>query len=266
MRSGGHDPPHGGRGHGDTGFSGRFYDGGRGMRPIGRNDPGHTWRHFDRGARDPYDNDYNSSSSNSNYNGDYNNRDSNRFDRDGDNYNRYNDQGHSYRPHRQDESDWDAQKRMITGNAQCFAKVVFNGTLEPKTPKDHPAAAMTFYSGLQGITQHCGISLLDFKDLTSKTSDYFLPRDPDLHPDMIDIERREYAAVLGHKILGGIKNDNVKNTMTTQFGDHNDGFRLLQSIMRNHVILLRRPHTPAAYAVQTQRPTYDKASTIYVYC
>ena len=97
------------------------------------------------------------------------------------------------------------------------------------------------------------------------TLDYFVPRDTALHQDMIDLERDEYAAVLGHKVLGGIKNDDVKNAMTTQFGAHNDGFRLLRSIMRNHVVLLRRPHTPAAYVAQTHRPTYVKTTTIYNY-
>ena len=141
---------------------------------------------------------------------------------------------------------------MVTGNAQRFAKVVFNRTLDPKTAKDRPAATMTFYSGLQGIARHCCIGLLDFKDLTSDSSDCFLPTDPDLHQDMINLERLEYAAVLGHKILGGIKNDDIKNAMTAQFGAHNDGFRLLQSIMRKHVDRLRHPHP------QTQRPPMIK--------
>ena len=146
MRGGGHDPPHGGRGHGDTGFSGRSYGGFCSMRPTGRGDRGHTWRNYNRGSRDPYsDDDYNNSSSNSDYNGDYENHDGNNCDRDRDTNGRYNDQGHSYGPHCQDESDWDAHKWMVTGNAQRFAKVVFNGTLDPKTPKDHLAAAMILW-------------------------------------------------------------------------------------------------------------------------
>jgi len=128
---------------------------------------------------------------------------------------------------------------MTISNAQRFAKVAFNGTLDPKNIADCPAAAMTFYCGLQGIARHCGIGLTYFKDLNSSTLDYFVPRDPDLHQDMIDLERNEYAAVLGHKVLGGLKNADVKNAMATQFGAHNDGFRLIRYIMRNHVVLLR---------------------------
>ena len=82
---------------------------------------------------------------------------------------------------------------------------------------------------------------------------------------MIDLERNEYAAILGHKVLGGLKNVDVKNAMATQFGAHNDGFRLIRSITRNHVVLLRRPHNPAAYVAQTHRPTFIKTDTIYNY-
>eukprot|EP00536_Pseudo-nitzschia_multiseries_P011073 jgi/Psemu1/27802/gm1.27802_g len=105
-------------------------------------------------------------------------------------------------------------------------------------------AAMTFYSSLQTVVKNCGIGLIEFKDLTSDTEDYYVPTTVDLlTTKMQQFEWQEYAA----------------------FTVHNDGYQLLKTIMVSHVGRLQHPHTPLAYLKQTAQPSYNKTRTLFGY-
>eukprot|EP00536_Pseudo-nitzschia_multiseries_P016922 jgi/Psemu1/292767/fgenesh1_pg.1289_\ len=111
---------------------------------------------------------------------------------------------------------------------------------------DRATAAMTFYSSLQTIPKKCSISLIEFKDLTSDTKDYYVPTTVNLTTEIQQFKGQEYAALLGHKVISDLKHEHVQNAMITQFTVHNDGYQLLNTIM-------------------TTRPSCNKPQTLFAY-
>ena len=102
----------------------------------------------------------------------------------------------------------------------------------------------------------------------SKIIDYYVLSEKVtcLGHDAIDFERREYGIILGLKVLAGLKCEEMESTLSQQFANINDGYRMLKTLMELHLSQqLRESHTPSAYIYQTQRPTFPHNSQIFVY-
>ena len=107
--------------------------------------------------------------------------------------------------------------REVERNAQCFQSKLFHTTLAMATATTNKATTATnYYTSIANQVGFCKIGLAPFHTLSAKPIDYYVPSKnaTRLSNDAMDIERKEYAVVLGLKVLAGLKCEEMKSTLS----------------------------------------------------